>query len=73
MNKFKPNCELIGQDGNIFNLLAIAVRTLRKYNMKSQAEEMSKRVFNSKSYDEALIVIDEYVNIIGSEHENQMY
>jgi len=73
MNKFKPNCELIGQDGNIFNLLAIAVRTLRKYNMKSQAEEMSQRVFNSKSYDEALIVIDEYVNIIGSEHENQMY
>ena len=41
--------------------------------MKSQAEEMSQRVFNSKSYDEALIVIDEYVNIIGSEHENQMY
>ena len=34
----KPDCPLIGADGNIFNLLGIASRTLREHGLKEQAK-----------------------------------
>ena len=33
----KPDCALIGQDGNVFNLIGIASRTLRRNGMAEQA------------------------------------
>ena len=68
----KPDCPLIGADGNIFNLLGIASRTLREHGLKEQAKEMSDRVFVSGSYGEALCIIGEYVNITDSELEHTM-
>lgn len=59
----KPKCALIGQDGNIFNLMGIASRTLRSNDMKEEAKEMVIRIEESKSYDEALCIIGEYVEI----------
>ena len=59
----KPDCALIGENGNIFNLAGIAARTLREHGMKEQAEEMKERVCSSGSYDEALHIISGYVNI----------
>ena len=61
--KQKPKCALIGQDGNIFNLLGIASRTLKNNGMQEESKEMSNRVFSSHSYDEALCIIGEYVEI----------
>lgn len=66
----KPDCELIGQDGNIFNLMGIASKTLKKNGMKEQAEEMVKRITQgANSYSEALCIIGEYVNITGPDEE----
>lgn len=62
----KPDCALIGQDGNIFNLVGIAARILREHDLKKQAQEMKDRVFASGSYSEALCIIGEYVNITDS-------
>jgi hypothetical protein len=59
----KPKCKLIGEDGNIFNLMGIASRTLRRAGLKKQAEEMVDRITKSKSYDEALVIIMEYVEV----------
>lgn len=60
----KPDCPLIGQDGNIFNLMGIASQTLRRNGMSDQAKEMMDRIQSSAhSYDEALGIIGEYVNI----------
>lgn len=61
----KPDCELIGQDGNIFNLMGIASRTLRRNGMAEEATEMCTRITKSGSYDAALCIIGEYVNITG--------
>ncbi len=61
--KSKPKCPLIGADGNIFNLLGIAARTLRRNGMSNEAKEMSERVTSSGSYDEALNILGEYVEI----------
>lgn len=60
----KPDCPLIGQDGNIFNLMGIASRTLRQSGMPEQATEMCSRITETAgSYSEALGIIGEYVNI----------
>ena len=59
----KPDCKLIGEDGNIFNLMARASRTLRENNLSEEAKEMRERITSSGSYDEALCIIGEYVNI----------
>ena len=61
----KPTCELIGADGNIFNLIGIASRTLRRNGLLEQADEMGKRIMDGEvgSYDEALRIIMEYVEI----------
>lgn len=63
----KPDCKLIGEDGNIFNLMGIASRTLRQNGMAEQAVEMRDRIRASGSYDEALCIIGEYVNITGGD------
>lgn len=60
----KPDCPLVGQDGNIFNLMGIASRTLRQSGMPEQATEMCSRITETAgSYSEALSIIGEYVNI----------
>ena len=60
----KPRCKLIGEDGNIFNLLGIAGRTLVRAGMREQQEEMLMKVHNeAKSYSEALNIIMEYVEV----------
>ena len=64
----KPDCPLIGADGNVFNLIGIASRTLKKHGLGDQAKEMSSRVFACGSYGEALNIIGEYVNITDAEH-----
>ena len=66
----KPDCPLIGEDGNIFNLMGIASRTLRDHGMPEQAKEMSERIRASGSYDEALNIIGEYVNITSAEESD---
>lgn len=63
----KPYCKLIGEDGNIFNLMGIASRTLRQNGMAEEAVEMRDRIRASGSYDEALCIIGEYVNITGGD------
>lgn len=60
-NYTKPNAPIIGVDGNIFNLLGIASRALKENLYYNEANEMSQRVMNSKSYDEALGIILEYI------------
>lgn len=59
----KPDCPLIGQDGNIFNLMGIASRTLKQNGLADQAKEMCDRIHESGDYYKALGIIGEYVNI----------
>lgn len=71
--KLKPNCPLIGQDGNIFNLMGIASRTLRRSGMPEQAEEMCSRITETAdSYSEAPGIIGEYVNITSEDESEDM-
>ncbi len=67
----KPDCELIGQDGNMFSLLGLASRTLKENGMAAQAQQMMDRVTQCQSYDSALSIISEYVNITGPDNSSE--
>ncbi len=68
----KPDCPLIGEDSNIFNLMAIASRTLKKNGMQEQASEMRQRIEQSQSYHSALSIIGDYVNFTSAEQTDEM-
>ena len=69
--RVKPDCALIGESGNIFHLAGKAAQTLKQNGMRMEAQEMLDKVMSSGSYDEALGVIGDYVNITdGSESED---
>lgn len=71
--KQKPDCALIGENGNIFNLMGIAAKTLRENNLYEQSEEMIQRITeDAHSYGEALNIIGEYVNITSADEMSEL-
>ncbi len=54
-------CKLVGTDGNIFALLGRAREALLRGDRRDLIEPLTKEVFASKSYEEALARICEYV------------
>ena len=59
----KPNCPPFEKDGDIITLTIIASRALRNCGMEEEAIEMYERIRTAGSYDKALEVVGEYVNI----------
>lgn len=59
----RPVARLVGADSNIFNLLGIATRALRRAGQKDKEAELWTRVLSggAHSFDEALGIILEYV------------
>ena len=60
----KPKCKLIGEDGNVFNLMGIVSKTLKEAGEPEKVNEMIQRITKeAKSYDEALAMLMEYVDV----------
>lgn len=53
-------------------MLGIAGQTLREHGMEDQAREMFQRVTQCQSYDSALSIIGDYVNITSVEQTENM-
>jgi single-stranded DNA-binding protein len=62
-NTQKPACKLTGEDGNVFNLIGIASKALKRAGQPDKAKEMSTKVFGCGSYEKALEIIQEYVEV----------
>lgn len=61
---FKPTAKLVGENGNVFNLMAIAKKALVEAGKDEAAEKMCNRILHgAKSYEEALYIIMEYVEV----------
>jgi len=58
----KPKCKLVGTDGNIFALIGQARLALKRAKLPEQTKEMSERCMKAGSYDEAIMIICEYVD-----------
>ena len=69
-DKPKPKVQLVGQDGNVFNLLGICTRALKRTGQSEEAKELQNRVMSCGSYDEALTIMLEYVDHADSSDED---
>ena len=54
---------LVGQDGNVFNLLGIVSKALKKAGHRESVSEIQNQVFGAQSYDEALSIMRSFVSV----------
>ena len=59
----KPTVQLTGEDGNVFFIIGRVGKALKRAGQSDKAEEFYKRVKETKSYDEALQLCMEYVEV----------
>lgn len=60
----KPECTLIGQDGNAFAIIGAVSKTLKQNGLGEEAKEFSDKAFQCESYDHLLQLVQEYVEIV---------
>lgn len=63
MALYDIDVQLSGQDGNVFNLIGIVSKALKRAGESEAASTMTNEVFASESYDEALSIMAKYVNV----------
>lgn len=61
--EIKPKAKVIGENGNVFNLLAICTLALKRNGQRDKVKEITEKVFASQSYDEALTIMGEYCEL----------
>jgi len=54
---------IISANGNVFNLISIVSRDLRKAGYSDLEKEFKDKCFRANSYDEVLALIQEYVDM----------
>ena len=59
----KPKVQLTGEDGNMFSIIGRCSKALKRVGQTKEAKEMVAKVYASKSYDEALGIIADYVEV----------
>lgn len=67
----KPKCNIYSAFGNMIEIMGLASKTLKKNNMVDESREMIERATMSYSYDEALDIINEYVETIKKSKEQE--
>ena len=63
MAKEKPPCKLLGEDGNVFTVIGLVKRALKKAGMYDEATEFSKKAMAAESYDVVLQLAMEYTEV----------
>lgn len=63
MAKTEVTVVLVGEDGNIFSIMGRVMKALQKAGHSDLAKEYQGRVFGCGSYDEALQITMEYVEV----------
>ena len=59
----KITVKLSGANGNIFSLLGIASKAMKRAGQRVEAQLMGQEVLQQHSYDEALQTIMKYVDV----------
>ena len=59
----KPAVQLTGTDGNVFALSGLVSRALKRAGQEAEAKEFTSRLWECGSYDEALVLMGEYVEV----------
>ena len=61
---YKPQCKLIGENGNVFNIIGIVSRTLKDFGYEDKAVEFSIKAIRCENYDDVLQLVMEYVEVV---------
>jgi len=59
----KPVVALIGADGNVFNIIGLTIRALKKAGLTAEAAEFKEKAFRMGSYDAVLRLVMEYCDV----------
>ena len=64
----KPECRLIGENGNVFNLIGIVRRTLKEHKMEEELSwfdtDLKKIQETGGTYDDVLALFMDYVDVV---------
>lgn len=58
----KPKVKLVGEDGNVFNIIGLVCRALNKAGLREEAVEFQNKAMKQKSYDDVLVLLFDYVD-----------
>lgn len=61
MEFIKPKCKLVGEDGNVFNIIYLVSIALKKAGYPEIAQEWRKEAMNQSSYDDVLTLFHKFV------------
>lgn len=59
----KPRCKLIGEDGNVFNIIGRVEKALKNAGLKDKAEEFKQKAFSAENYNQVLCLAMEYADV----------
>ncbi len=59
----KPAVKLLGEDGNVFNIIGQTSRALKQAGLKEEAKEFTAKAFAAHSYDEVLQLVMTYCEV----------
>ncbi len=59
-----PECKLIGEDANVFGIMARVYRVLKRAGLKEEATAFSEAAFACQSYQEVLNLCGKYVEVV---------
>ena len=54
----------VGEDSNIFNLLGLVTKELKRNSYRDLAKELPPQIFECETYDKALTILDRYVELV---------
>lgn len=60
----KPVVKLVGEDGNVFNVIGKVSKALNKAGLKDKAESFTNKAFNASSYNEVIKLCQKYVKVV---------
>ncbi len=64
----KPKCKLFGEDGNVFNLIAIVRRTLKEHQLAKELDAFDAHLKviqkSGGSCDDVLVLLMDYVQVL---------
>ncbi len=63
METQKPKAKVTGEDSNVMTTLSICTKALKRAGMPEKASELTTKVFNSGSYQEAISIMGEYCEL----------
>ena len=62
-DKTRVTVKLVGENGNVFNLLGVCIRAMTRVGLIKEANSLRLEVMSATSYDQALRIMSTYCDV----------